>query len=221
MDLDHLINKVSKLLNEESGIVLYSDQTQSLTGSKGVILWNSSPANITEDIYNEFKDELKTSTAKFYNMTNVLPYVDFCIALLCSSGYSLNHTTTKSVLPRVFVAAWRTIYVKSKTNNGEMAQWLRKHIQGRSAKGYTIAFDLDMDSGVIPIRTNALGKSDNKYKIRDIIEDATLSGEVVDIVYHGQDNLPTPKVFSSTSMPEGQLFDLRIVHEVLTKDWKH
>lgn len=217
MDLEHLVNKVSRLLIEESEIIFQSNHTQSLISSKEIILWNNEPIDITEDIYNEFRDSLKKSTAKFYNMTNILPYADFCIALLCSSGYSLNHTTTKSIQPRVFTAAWRSIHVLSRINDGNMAQWLREHIRGRTAKGYTNTFSLDMDAGTVPIRTSSLGKSDRRYEVRDIIEDASLSGEVVDIRHYGDDKLPTPKVFYSTTMPEGQLFDLRIAHEMLTK----
>lgn len=218
MDLEHLVNKISRLLSKESGIVFHSDQTQNLIGSKETILWNSAPTDVTENIYNEFKDSLKKSTSRFYNMTNILPYADFCIALLCSSGYSLNHTVTDSIQPRVFTAAWRSIHVLSRINDGEMAQWLRRHIHGRTAKGYTITFNLDMDAGTIPIRTSALGKSSRKYEMRDIIEEITFSGEIIDIKHYGDDNLSTPKVFSSTAMPEGQLSDLRIAHEMLTKD---
>lgn len=225
MDLEHLTSKISRLLNEESGIVFHSDQTQNLINSQETILWNSEPTRISESIYNEFKDSLRKSTAKVYNMTNILPYADFCIALLCASGYSLNHTTTQSIQPRVFTSAWRSIHVLSRINDGEMAKWLSTHIGGRTARGYKTAFNLDMDAGTIPLRTPAFGRSGKKYEIRDIIEEtsisAAMSGKVVNIKHYGDDNLPTPKVFYSTNMPEGQLNDLRIVHEMLTKDWKH
>ena len=224
MDLEHLINKVFRLLNEESGIVFHSDQTQNLVDAEGTILWNSTPTNISEDIYNEFRDSLKRSTARFYNMTNILPYADFCIALLCASGYSLNHNVTKSIKPRVFTGAWRSIHVLSRINEGEMSKWLTKHLAGRTARGYKNAFSLYMDAGTIPLRSSALGKSSRRYEVRDIIEDASISAAmsngVIDIKYHGSDNLPTPKVFYSTNTPEGQLADLRIAHEMLTKDWK-
>ena len=224
MDLEHLINKISRLLNEESGIIFHSDQTQNLVNTKGTILWNSSPTNISEDMYNEFKDSLKRSAARFYNMTNILPYADFCIALLCASGYSLNHNVTKSIQPRVFTGAWRSIHVLSKINEGEIAKWLTRHLAGRTAKGYKNAFNLDMDAGTIPLRSSGLGKSSKRYEIRDIIEDtsisAAMSNGVVDIKYYGDDKLPTPKMFYSTNTPEGQLSDLRIAHEMLTKDWK-
>lgn len=224
MDLEHLTSKISRLLNEESGIIFHSDQTQNLINSEGTILWNSDPTHISEDIYNEFKDSLKRSTAKFYNMTNILPYADFCIALLCASGYSLNHNVTKSIQPRVFTSAWRSIHVLSRINDGEVAKWLSRCIGGRTAKGYKNAFNLDMDAGTIPLRTSAFGRSSKRYEIRDIIEEtaisAAMSGKVEDIKHYGDDKLPTPKVFYSTNMPEGQLTDLRIAHEMSTKDRK-
>jgi hypothetical protein len=219
MDLEHLINKVTRLLNEESGIILHSDQTQSLIRSNHTILWNPEPANISEEIYNKFREVLKKSTSKYYNMTNILPYVDFCIALLCSSGYSLNHTVTKSMHSRIFTGAWRSIHVQSRSSSGDLAEWLQLHIHGRTAKGYANTFKLDMDAGTIPIHTSGLGRSNRRYEVKDIIEDATLSGEVVDIKHYGDDNLPTPKIFYSTNMPEGQLADLRVAHEILTKGW--
>lgn len=224
MDLEHLINKIAQLLNDESGIVFHSDQTQNLINTKGTILWNSDPTNISEDIYNEFKDSLRGSTAKFYNMTNILPYVDFCIALLCASGYSLNHNVTKSIHPRVFTGAWRSIHVLSRINDGEVAKWLNRHIKGRTAKGYKNSFSLDMDAGTVPVRTSALGKSNKRYEIKDFIEEtaisAAVSGKVVEIKHYGDDKSSTPKVFYSTNMPEGQLTDLRIVHEMSMKKFE-
>lgn len=221
MDLENLISKVSRLLNEESGVVLHSDQTQNLAGSKNTVLWSNDPTHVSENIYDQFKEKLRNHTAKFYTMTNILPYADFCIALLCSSSYSLNHTVTDSVQARVFTAAWRSIDVVSKINEGEMAQWLTTHIKGRTAKGYSNTFNLDMDAGTVPLRSTALGKSTKKFNMKDKIEEATLeayeSKSIIAISHYGDDDLPTPKVFWSTSMPEGQLFDLRIVHEMLTK----
>jgi hypothetical protein len=221
MDLENLVSKVSSLLSEGSTIVFHSDQTQTLVGACDTILWNDDPTHISEDVYNEFKDKLRNHTAKFYTMTNVLPYVDFCIALLCSSSYSLNHNTTASVQPRVFTAAWRSIDVVSKMNTGEMAAWLQRYIKGRTAKGYTNTFDLDMDAGTIPLRTHVVGKPSKRFNLKDRIEEITLqaaaSKDIVDIKHHGEDQLLTPKVFWSTSMPDGQLSDLRIVHEIMTK----
>lgn len=221
MDLQNLVSKISKLLNEESGIIFHSDQTQNLVGSTNTILWNDEPTHVSEEIYNEFKEKLRSHNAKFYTMTNVLPYADFCIALLCSSSYSLSHVATTSIQPRVFTAAWRSIDVVSKLNTGDMADWLKKHIKGRTAKGYANTFGLDMDAGTIPLRTSVLGKSIKRFSMRDKIEEVTMeasmSNNIIDIKHYGQDELPTPKVFSSTSMPEGQLIDLRIAHEMLTK----
>lgn len=222
MDLENLISKVSRLLNNESGVVLHSDQTQNLAGSKNTVLWSNEPTYISEDIYNQFKEKLRNHTAKFYTMTNILPYADFCIALLCSSSYSLNHTVTSDVQARVFTAAWRSIDVISKINEGEMAQWLTKYIRGRTAKGYSNTFNLDMDAGTIPVRSIVLGKPTKKFNMKDMIEEVTLeactSGEIIPISHYGDNNLPTPKLFWSTSMPDGQLSDLRIAHEMLTKE---
>ena len=82
--------------------------------------------------------------ARFYTMTHVLPYVDFCIALLCSSSYSLNHDTATCIPPRVFTAAWRSIDVASKLSTGDVENWLKKYIKDRTGKGYANAFGLDM-----------------------------------------------------------------------------
>ena len=221
MDLQNLVGKVSALLNDESGVILHSDQTQGLVGSSNTILWNDEPTHISEELYNEFKEKLRTHAARFYTMSNILPYADFCIALLCSSSYSLSHVTTTSAQPRVFTAAWRSIDVLSKQQTGDMADWLKKYVRGRTAKGYANTFGLDMDDGTVPLRSSVLGKSTKKFSLRDKIEEitmeASMSKDIVDIKHYGDDSLLTPKVFSSTSMPEGQLSGLRIAHETLTK----
>lgn len=221
MDLQSLVSKISTLLNNGSSVTLHSDQTQGLVGSTNTILWNNEPTCITEKLYNEFKEKLRSHNARFYTMTNVLPYADFCIALLCSSSYSLNHNITTSIPPRVFTAAWRSIDVTSKLNTGDMADWLKEFTKGRTAKGYANTFSLDMDAGTIPLRTPILGKSSKRFNLRDRIEEtviqASISKDIVDIKHYGEDTLSTPKIWYSTSMPEGQLSDLKIAHEMLTK----
>lgn len=221
MDLQNLVSKISTLLSDGCSITLHSDQTQGLVGSSNTILWNDEPTHINEEMYAEFKEKLRSHNSRFYTMTNILPYADFCIALLCSSSYSLNHETAACVPPRVFTAAWRSINVTSGINTGEMASWLKRHAKGRTGKGYANTFGLDMDAGTIPLRTPILSSSSRRFNLKDKVEEtviqASMSKDIVDIKHYGDDNLSTPKVWYSTSMPEGQLSDLKIAHEMFRK----
>jgi hypothetical protein len=87
--MENLSVKLSSLLLPSTALVSQSALTQNLVGKDKVIIWNTEPLQIDDDTYLEFKEALKKRGFKFYTASQILPYSEFCIALLCSSDYSL------------------------------------------------------------------------------------------------------------------------------------
>lgn len=212
--MDNLFTKISKLLRPSTRIVLYSSLTQNLIGVEDVILWNETPLSIDTNTYAQFKEALKKRGCRFYELSQVLPYHDFCIALLCCSDYSLNHKVTPSISSRTYTSAWRSMAVIASTNDN-ISEWLNKFRNERSNSGYTNALNIVLDNAIVAISTPSSNTVSPKLTIdEEIVAEACNSNSIVYIDYVGSNSSILP-VHKTSSTPEGQLFDLRVVHGIM------
>ena len=92
-------------MSQSSTIVIASETTQTLTNRQNVVLWDSRPTEIDETLFKDFDKAIKRRGSKYYTRSDVLSYSHFCLALLCSFKYSLNHEITPSIPARAYTAA--------------------------------------------------------------------------------------------------------------------
>lgn len=209
--MDNLFNKVSELLDNSLRLTSHSSLTQNLINDHKSILWNDEPSSIDSLIYIELKNALKKRGSSFYTRSDILPYQDFCIALLSSSNYSLNHNTISSISDRSYTAAWRAINVVRDTANTDVSQWIDKYINGRTPTGYCNALGISVrrESNRLSNTSNSLPNyicSKDEYTLSSISIDEL----VVKIPYYSDNGNSKLCIFQSTYTPEGQLDDLRI-----------
>ena len=214
--MEHIFTNVSKLLNTSTRLEVHSSLTQNLVGSENIVLWNTKPlSSIDTETYIEFKDALKKTGSKYYTLSTAFSYVDFCIALLSSLDYSLNHKVTKSISDRTFTAAWRSIYIIGNTGTNKVSSWVNSFIADRTAAGYCNALNVRLDNITIstPFKEDIEIQDDSKDS--DLLSSITTSDNVVRIPYYNEDTsstYQTGNIFNSTLTPEGQLYDLIVAH---------
>lgn len=209
--MDDLFTKISELLDSSVRLTSHSSLTQSLIVDDKNILWNDEPSSIDSLIYIELKNALKKRGSNFYTRSDILPYQDFCIGLLSSSNYSLNHSVTPSIGDRSYTAAWRAINVVYDTGNAEVSQWIGKYINGRTPTGYCNALGISARRESNRLSNNS-GSLFNyrSSKDEDILSSISIDESVTKISYYDDNSNDKLCVFRSTRTPEGQLDDLRI-----------
>lgn len=213
-NMANIFISLSKLISPDYTLVRHSSLTQGLIGSNNVILWNDSVSNIDESIYDKFKDILKKRGSKFYTHNDILPYPDFCIALLSTNSYNLNHISTPLIPARTYTAAWRSLHTISSIAESSVRTWISMHISGRTAVGYSSIHGLQMHnttlSNTLPINVNVpLQLSDDS----DVLNEALDSNKILTIPYSDQDS--SIGILHSTSTPECQLNNMKLYHSTL------
>lgn len=215
--MDTIVTKISSLLSPVSRLVVYTALTQHLVGSNDVVLWDEGPLRVAPGVYEKLKVLLKRRGSRFYTHNNILPYSDFCIALLCAKGYSINHILTPSILARTYTAAWRAIETVSQIGDGEVKNWLAQYISGRTAIGYSATHGVHLENLILPIREITNSNKSERLENDSIILSVALSlDSIVQIPYY-EDN---PKdsvvgIFHSNYTPESHLCDLILCHNIM------
>lgn len=213
--MDKLFTNIGKILKPNTKIEVHSNLTQHLVGISDIVLWNKDPLTISQDAYAKFKEIIHQRNCKFYTLSTVLPYHDFCISLLCSVEYSLNHKLTPDISARTYASAWRTMGVIADTGPEIVKTWIRKYIGDRSPIGYTNALGEILQTSTVPMQRKLSKEIVGKLTIDDnIISNACLSRKVIEI---GNDNalLMSSILSKSTSTPEGQLDSLIVIHDTM------
>ena len=213
--MDKLFENISELLNKDVKIEIYSSLNQHLVDRPNIVLWDRSTVSISDSIYQKLKDATSKKVCTFYNINKVLPYHDFCIALLCSVGYTLNHNTIPKVQARSFKSAWRLLSILVGIADKELQEWIKDRIQDRDAIKYCLALGLnDQDSPTVS-RKMSFSKASTRFTVDDdILSKACSSKNVKEITYNTPGTISTV-INKVTTTPEGQLDNLRIIHKEL------
>lgn len=215
--MDKLLQSILQYLKSGTRIELYSSHNRHLLDDENVILWDTTAASISPEIYQKFKDALHTRACKWYTLNKILPFHDFCIALLCSVGYSLNHNTMSQVQPRTFKSAWRTISVMPATADKDLQDWIRDRIQDRDARKYETAMGIEAPESPVANRRISFGRELTNFNINeDIISKACSSKNIQEITVDNNKSL-SAVIKKSTATPECQLDNLRIIHSELIR----
>lgn len=215
--MDKLFQLVSEHLSKNARLEVYSSLNQHLIGDEHVVLWDKTAASISTDVHKKLKDILSKKACSWYTLNKKLPYHDFCIALLCSVGYSLNHNTMPQVQPRSFKSAWRMISIMVGTGDKDIQDWIGDRIQDRDATKYLTALGIDTAESPTLERTVSFGRPPTKYTLdEEIISKACSSRNIREIT----DTVPASMsgiINRVTATPEGQLDNLRIIHDELIR----
>lgn len=210
--MDKLFESISAHLAKDARIEVYSSLNQHLIDDDHVVLWDKTATSINPEVYTKLKDILSKKVCSWYSLNKKIPYHDFCIALLCSVGYSLNHNTMPLVQPRTFKSAWRMISIMIATSDKDIQEWIGDRIQDRDARKYLNTFGMDIVESPTFERTAPFSRQHTKFTAdEDIISKACSSRNVVQITY---DNPPSMSgiINKVSPTPEGQLDNLRIIH---------
>lgn len=215
--MDKLFELVSEHLSKNVRLEVYSSLNQHLIDNENVVLWDKTAASISIEVHKKFKDVLSKKACSFYTLNKKLPYHDFCIALLCSVGYSLNHNTMPQVKPRTFKSAWRMISIMVGTGDQDIRDWISDRIQDRDATKYLTALGMDAAESPTLERTISFARQPTKFTFdEDIISKACSSRNVTEITSTAPANL-SGIINKVTGTPEGQLDNLRIIHGELVR----
>lgn len=214
--MESIFTKISKILAPDVRIELYSPLNQHLINSNKVILWNEDIQTIDDDTYEKFRVAIKKGkTCTFYTLNKTLPFQDFCIALLCSVDYSLNHNTVPVVLQKSYMFAWRALVILADISDESVKVWLKKRLNGRSNHGYNNLLGVNTQNVINSNRRFSEGAAMTKFALdEDKISRACISKKLKDVIEDTPVTL-SPIVSRVTATPEGQLVSLRIVHETL------
>lgn len=216
--MEDIFVKLSKVLVPSIRVVEYTELTQYEIGKDNVLLWNRLPLSIENTIYIELKEVLKKRPAKYYNHSSILPYHEFCIAMLCSLNYSLNHKITTDVTERTFTAAWRAIVVIANTGSKKISDWIKQYIQDRTPIGYCNELGISLDNATSLVCTNISNNTILNEDDCNIVNSICMYDEVTTISHYRDDenynvsdnNLR--RVHSTNSTTEGSLFDIELCH---------
>lgn len=206
--MDTIIQRLAILLVQSATIILASETTQLLPGRKDQVLWDSRPLMIDEALFKQFEQAIKKRGIKYYTRSDVLSYPHFCLALLCASKYSLNHTITPSIPARAYTAAWRGIVIVAATGHQDIVSWLSNHTHFRTAEGYCNKFALQLSA--IAADPCSERKDDNSSVIDEdetVLSSVTFS-EDVKRIEGSSDNITTASLHNESYTPEGQLHSL-------------
>lgn len=214
--LPELFSKISEFITAPTRLIVHSDLTQSMGTDPNTILWRTEPINtLTKELLSEFAIAAYKRKCTFYKVDeDKLLYHEFCIALICASQYGLNHNTMRNIPSRSFLSAWRTITVISQ-NNPELKNWLNKYIGGRDNKGYSNNLGVKLNNMAAP--TTALRYSTPSPTLVSheiILAMACGSRKVVSIGPGAEFDMDIP-IAKCTSMNEGQLMNVVMVHDIL------
>lgn len=143
-DISYIKTKLASLLGEGARLTIYSEYTQSQIDDRTVLLWNESACTITTGIYEEFKEAVKKVSGSSYSISGVLSQVDFCIALILSVEYSLNHVIVPAIKLKSFTTFWRFIESMSATGSITLSGWINSRIGRRCAEDYVVMLDADV-----------------------------------------------------------------------------
>lgn len=217
--MDRIFTKISKLLSPSVRLIEHTVLTQNEVGKQGIVLWDNRPCSLNSDTYIEFKDAVKKRSSKYYMFNHVLSYPDFCIGLLCSLEYSLNHETTVSIPDRTYTAAWRSIEVIGATGTDKVVSWIRPFITGRSSIGYCNSLGIVLDNQTTPVSFSKNISETNREEDLRLISSITESDRIVDLatesnIADNSNNVNTGKIFRTSLTPEGQLYDLILAHSI-------
>lgn len=209
--MDRTLVQVRALVAPGISLLVQPSTAQSFLEGNAIILWNSAPLDVTSDIREDFEAAIRRRGAKYYTTTNVLSYPRFCIALLCSSRYGLNHTTTPLIPARAYTAAWRGIGIVAATAKEETRSWLSRHVGLRSAEGYCST--LGIDTAVVDVDASVEDPADIDTELKHdevVLSSITMEDQAICIDYSsGASNT----VDSDSFTPEGQLMSLLVHYE--------
>lgn len=215
--MDKLFELISAHLAKDARLEVYSSLNQHLIDDEHVVLWDKTAASISPEVYKKLKDVLSKKVCSWYSLNKKIPYHDFCIALLCSVGYSLNHNTMPLVQPRTFKSAWRMISIMIGTSDKDIQDWIGDRIQDRDATKYLTSLGMDIVESPTFERTAPFSKQHTKFTAdEEIISKACSSRNVVEITYDSPVNM-SGIVNKVSATPEGQLDNLRIIHNELIR----
>lgn len=217
--MDKIYTKISKLLSPSVRLIEHTVLTQNEVGKQNVVLWDNKPCLIDSHTYIEFKDAIKKRSSKYYMFNHVLSYPDFCIGLLCSVEYSLNHKNTISIPDRTYTAAWRTIEIIGDTGTDRVSSWVRPFIAGRSSTGYCNSLGIVLDNQTILISLTENNNETNKGEASQLISSITPSDKIVELtnestITDSGTGVSTGRIFQTSLTPEGQLYDLIVAHSI-------
>lgn len=214
--MDKLFQSISHHLDNNVRIEVYSSLNQHLVDANNIVLWDKSAASISPEVYQKLRDVLNKKACNWYSLNKILPYHDFCIALLCSVGYTLNHNTMSKVSYRSFKSAWRAMSIMIGISDKDVQDWLKDRIQDRDATKYLTALGMtDLDSPTTTRRVSFVEQPTKLTLDQDIISKACSSKNIREIVPNGSTYVSTI-VSKVVSTPECQLDNLRIIHSELT-----
>lgn len=211
--MDSILTTIQADLTTGTRVELYSSQTQSLLGSKDVVLWNQTLAVMSDSTYAEFKQAMAKRYIRNYRLTSMLPYHDLCIALLCCTDYTLNQTTLLNSSHSMFKSAWRNITVVSGTATSAVRSWIETRLYGRSSYKFTMAVqDTDKSVNTVERSSPHVYKHDLWSTIDRDLSSACRFFSVSEYAYTTSEYPSVMKQVNRT--PECQLDDLRIMHQV-------
>ena len=173
--MNKLFTNISKLLNSSVRLIEHTELTQNEVGKENIVLWDNRPSLIDNNTYMEFKDAVKKRPSKYYMFNHILSYPDFCISLLCSLEYSLNHKNTVGIPDKTYTAAWRSIKIIADTGTDKVSSWLRPIRQNSNELANTE--DIELISNISTADIIALTSDNNKNTISDVTCGATLTPE--------------------------------------------
>lgn len=221
--MDAISTNVQKLLARSIEFKELSELTQNEIGKSHVVLWNKEPLQIDRKVYLEFVESVKKRHHhRFYMFNNILSYPDFCISLICSVQYSLNHTATVSIPQRTYEATWRIIDTISAVGSSEVKGWINKYIDDRSAKGYCVQLGVTSDNAMTFMPYGNGNSNSGNLRDIEVISSVGLRDKIVKVpVYdendYSQEYQRFGTVFDSSYTPEGQLYDLSNAHITYTR----
>lgn len=215
--MDNIFPSVTKLLESSIQILEYSEVTQNQLDKTNIVLWDKRPLSIDREVYIEFREAIKKKPNKYYLKNETLAYHDFCLALICSVYYTLNHTVTVSIPSRTYTAAWRAIHVVSITSSDKVKKWINLYLHERTALGYCNALNISQDDSTVFM---PFGNGRGQYtNVRDSHTITSLSvkediSNISIISTTEQTNKDTNNgfVFQTSFAPDSHLYDLISAH---------
>jgi hypothetical protein len=153
--MDIHINNISHLLVEESKII-YSDKDRYVHNSENTIILIPSllkECSSIDELTQNFKKRLKRPGGR----VTAAQYCSLAICVLCSVGYTINHTVLKYVSSNDMESIWGLIETASISSSPGLRRWIDKCRDDRSQEGYKREFD-----NIIYTRNNVL--SDKSYE---------------------------------------------------------
>lgn len=216
--MEKLLTSVTGLLADPTSLVVQQHLTQSSSGHDDTVVWLATTAPPSDEVRNEMRSMVARRGSRYYTTGAILPYADFCIALVCCHGYTLNHNRTPQVPPRAYAAAWRAIQTAADVGTQAVKKWLDDNLRGRTAAGYAITHSVSFDStpqapgGSIHMSGGMSGGVP-----REVMSSALRSGKVTRVELYDNDQcLALGGIPSTCSTPQSLLASVVAHHEYVT-----